>query len=94
MYYDDYEDDLRRPTPKQIRKMCLEIQKTWTPWQREFRAGRVVWEPRGWYFARGRGRYHDVEFCWTVPQYVVHSTRIGQSHDRRNRETAIWERVG
>jgi hypothetical protein len=89
--YDD-EDDLARPTPEQIRKKCL--QKTWTDFQRAYRAGLIRGEPRNWKFFNGRSHCYETEFFWTAPQYLVHHGEIGRSDDRRYRELRVWDRVG
>lgn len=85
---------MQDPTPDEIRRMCLEIQATWTDFQRAWRAGLIRPEPRGWHFANGEARYYEVEFCWTVPQYLVHHGEIGRSEERRYRELRVWDRVG
>lgn len=88
------EDDLAMPTPEQIRRKCLEIQKTWTEPERAYRAGLIRGEPRGWKFADGRSLCYEREFCWTPPQYLVHHGEIGRSGRRKYRELKVWERAG
>ena len=94
MYDYDEDDDLRCPSPAEIRRMCLEFQRTWTDFQRAYRAGLIRGEPRGWRFINGSSYYYEAEFGWTVPQYLVHHGEVGRSHERRYRELRVWERVG
>jgi hypothetical protein len=83
--------ELYGPTPKEIRERCLEIQKTWDPWTRAYRAGLVRGEPRNWQWINGRSHCYETEFAWTAPQYVISMTLVEKS-DRR-RETVVWRRV-
>jgi hypothetical protein len=92
--YDDDDDDLARPTREQIRKKCLEIQKTWGPVDFIVRSGQFRGEPRDWHFANGRSYRSGMEFGWSVPQYLVHHGEIGRSGGRRYRELRVWDRVG
>lgn len=80
------------PTPKEIRERCLEIQKTWSPWMRAYRAGLIRGEPRNWQWHR-RMYCYDREFCWTPPQFLVQMTMVGRSGRRKKKETVVWRMV-
>lgn len=95
MYDDDYDDDdIHSPSRAEIRRMCLELQKTWTDSERAYRAGLIKGEPRGWKFINGRSYCYETEFAWTVPQYLVHHGEVGRSGRRRYKEIRVWDRVG
>lgn len=94
MYDYDEDDDLQSPSPAEIRRLCLELQKTWTDFERAYRAGLIRGEPRNWQYINGRSYCYETEFGWTVPQYLVHHGEIGRSRDRRYRELRVWARVG
>ena len=85
--------ELYGPTPEEIRERCLEIQKTWSPWMRAYRAGLNRGEPRGWLWYNGRTNCYHTEFGWTPPQYVISVTMVGRSEKKRRRETVVWRRL-
>ena len=94
-YEEEYQmrQELYGPTHPLIRARCLELQKSWTDLEKEYRAGMLPREPRGWRWINGRGYCDEVEFGWTPPQYLAFMTVPGQSRSRRRKNVTVWKRV-